>query len=187
MTVLQLDNASDVTPANLKKLESLVSNKTTVLLNHANWCGHCNMFKPQWEEFKKNAGKGVNLVQIESDALTQIQKDNKIYKRVTPKDGMVYFPMIIIFVKKDGKASEKKIYDGNRSAADLKTFIDTKVKPTSSSKPKKEPVKKTGKKVTKKTKTEKKEQVPNLESNRPLSLQKLNNELNAILEQINRL
>lgn len=183
MTILQLDSAGDVTPTNLKKLESLVSNKTTVLLNHANWCGHCNIFKPQWEEFKKNAGKGVNIVQIESDALTQIQKDNKIYKRVTPKDGMVYFPMIIIFVKKDGKASDKKIYDGNRSAADLKTFIDTKVKPTSSSKPKKESVKKTktGKKTTKKT------EKPSVEVNQPLSLQKLNNELNAILEQINRL
>ncbi len=194
MTILELDSSSDVTPENMKKLQSLISNKNTVLLNHANWCGHCQMFKPQWEEFKKMAGKGINVVQIENDALTKVREDKKTYNRVTPKDGMVYFPMIIIFIKKDGKLAEKKIYEGNRTAADLKAFIDSNVK----SKPKKTTKKTTVKKSEKKATSEKKaapkkkqlakpkEDLPSFER-QPLTLQKLNDELNSILKQLNNL
>lgn len=128
MSFLSLEKAQDLTPANLKKLESLVSKKNTVLLNHADWCGHCQVFKPQWEEFRKKVGKGVNVVQIENGALTELQRNKTLYKKITPQDGLVYYPMIIVFVKKDSKPnSEKKIYDGNRTATDLKAYVDSKV------------------------------------------------------------
>ena len=127
MTILSLERASDLTQTNLKKLEEMVSKQNTVLLNHANWCGHCQVFKPQWEDFKKSAGRGVNLVSIENEALSELQKHKTLYKKVTPKDGAVYFPMIIVFVKKGTKPVEKKVYDGNRTAEDLKSFVKSKV------------------------------------------------------------
>ncbi len=200
MTILQLDSASDVTPENMKKLRLLISNKNTVLLNHATWCGHCQMFKPEWEQFKTSVGKNVNVVQIENDALSVLKQDKQVYKRVTPKDGMVYFPMIIIFVKKNnGTSAEKKIYEGSRTAEDLKEFINGKIKPTKKPKSTKAVVKKETKpkaKSTKSTKPQAKSQAK-LESDDnkatssqvpvPLTLQKLNDELNSILNQLNKL
>lgn len=182
MTILQLENTSDITPANIKKLQSLISSKNTILLNYATWCGHCEIFKSEWEQLKKSVGKDINMVQIESDALTKLQQDKKTYKRVTPKDGMVYFPMIIIFIKKNGKASEKKIYDGNRSAIDLNEFINSKVKSSTKT------TKTLKGKTQRKTKLQKelaqsvdRAQTENLV---PLTLQKLNDELNNILNQL---
>jgi thiol-disulfide isomerase/thioredoxin len=127
--ILTLNNASDVNAQSLKKLEKLVSKENTVILNHATWCGHCHMFRPQWEQFKTNQpfGKQLNIVEVESSALEQIKQNQKLYKRVVPKDGMVYFPMIVVFVKKENKASDKKIYEGSRNSEDLKKYLEGKI------------------------------------------------------------
>lgn len=183
MTFLNLESVADLTPKNLKKLEDLVSQKNTVLLNHANWCGHCQIFKPEWNEFRQNIGKKVNLVQIENDALSALQKNKTLYKKVVPKDGVVYFPMIIIFLKKNSKkTSEKKIYDGNRTAFDLKSYIDTKVKvkPVAATKPKVENEKTV---TTRKSKKEQTQQ-PQIDQKKALSLFELNKELDDILAQL---
>ncbi len=201
MTILQLDSASDVTPENMKKLRLLISNKNTVLLNHATWCGHCQMFKPEWEHFKTSVGKNVNVVQIENDALSVLKQDKQVYKRVTPKDGMVYFPMIIIFVKKNnGTTAEKKIYEGSRTAEDLKEFINGKIKPAKETKKKSTKAAASKKelkpkaKSTKGTKSQIKSQSklesdgrPSFQVPVPLTLQKLNDELHSILNQLNNL
>lgn len=128
---LVLQNKDDVTPASLKKLKDLVTQKNTLLMNHASWCGHCQVFRPEWNEFKNTKeGRKVNLVEIEADALTELQKvDKKTYKRVISNDGVVYFPMIMIFVKKaDDKASQKKMYEGNRSVQGITEYVNSKVK-----------------------------------------------------------
>lgn len=130
--ILNLNSESDITPQNLKKLEELVSEKNTVLFNYATWCGHCHVFRPQWEKFKTEMGTKVNYVEIESAALNKISAKKTLYKKITPTDGAVYFPMIILFVKKNDKACEKKLYDGNRDASSLKTFVTSKIKTTKS-------------------------------------------------------
>lgn len=134
--ILTLNNASDVNAQSLKKLEKMVSKENTVLLNHATWCGHCHMFRPQWEQFKTNQpfGKSLNIIEVESSALEQIKQNPKLYKRVVPKDGMVYFPMIVVFVKKENKASDKKLYEGSRTSEDLKKYLETKIVTTTKAK-----------------------------------------------------
>jgi thiol-disulfide isomerase/thioredoxin len=132
--ILSLNKADDVNTKSLKKLEKLVSTENTVLLNHANWCGHCQMFKPEWDQFKNKGGSGLNVVEIESSALEALKSNPKLYKRVTPKDGMVYFPMILVFIKKENKASDKKVYDGNRSSDGLEQYLHGKVKVTKTKK-----------------------------------------------------
>lgn len=128
---LVLNNKDDVTPASLKKLKDLVINKNTLLMNHASWCSHCQVFRPEWEQFKDTKeSRKVNLVEIEAEALTELQKvDKKTYKRVISNDGVVYFPMIMIFVKKvDAKTSQKKMYEGNRSVQGISEYVTSKIK-----------------------------------------------------------
>ena len=127
--LLTLNKTDDVNPTSLKKLEKIVSMGNTMLLNHATWCGHCNVFLPQWQKLTTDVKK-VNFVQIENDALQQIKKENlKLYKRITPKDGMIYFPMVVVFiVKNSDKPSQKKIYEGNRTSESLQTYIKDNMK-----------------------------------------------------------
>jgi thiol-disulfide isomerase/thioredoxin len=128
--ILSFKNEEDVTDTNLKKLDKLVSNNNTILLNHATWCAHCHHFQPEWKKFKSLAAKNkVNVIDVESSALQKIEQNSKLYKKITPKDGMVYFPMIIIFVKKN-KGTIKTFYKGNKTATELSTFIDKKFKAT---------------------------------------------------------
>ena len=184
MTILSLDGPSDLTQTNLKKLEEMVSKQNTVLLNHANWCGHCQVFKPQWEEFKKSAVRGVNLVQIENEALSELQKHRTLYKKVTPKDGAVYFPMIIVFIKKGTKPVEKKVYDGNRTAEDLKTFVQSKVKVEKKASKKVENARKNGVKAVKGTTASSKK--TSGFGGTHLSLFELNKQLDQILAGLGR-
>ena len=122
--ILSLDNHDDVNQQSLKKLEKLVSAGNTVLLNHANWCGHCTVFKTEWNKLTTDKKKHVNFVQIENQALQRMKSENpKLYKRITPKDGMIYFPMIFVFVKNANKPSTKKLYDGTRTAETLRQYL----------------------------------------------------------------
>ena len=145
--ILSLDNAAELNATSMKKLEKLVSKGNTMLLNHATWCGHCNTFKPEWDKLTTGAKRNVNFVKIENQVLQRLKDENpKLYKRVTPKDGMIYFPMIVVFVTKQAdKPSQKKIYEGDRSSAALSEYLSTNVK---------------DKKVTKKSKTPKVAKAP---------------------------
>jgi hypothetical protein len=128
--ILTLDKKEDVTKQSLNKLEKLVSNNNTILLNHASWCMHCNTFMPNWTKLTSENNK-VNFVKIENSALQQLQKENpKLYKRVTPKNGMIYFPMIVVYVmKKTDKPSTKKVYEGNRTSESLQDYINKQMTP----------------------------------------------------------
>lgn len=182
MTVLNLDSAEDVSAKNMKLLDTLVSKQNTVVLNHASWCGHCQVFKPEWEVFKNNVCNKVNVVQIENSALTQIQQNKRLYKKIVPKDGAVYFPMIVVFIKKGSKpTTEKKIYDGNRTAMDLKTYIDTKIKPAKTTKGTKLPRKQRSAPMAGGAR----EMASPMSHDQALSLVELNRELDAIIAKIN--
>lgn len=171
---LSFNTKQDVTAQNLTKLNKLLFKENTVVLNHATWCGHCQMFKPQWDEFKQRVSKKVNVVEVEADALEALKSNQKVYKRIVSKDGMVYFPMIIVFVKKgDTSSSEKKLYEGNRNANDLQSYIESKVKVT-----------KPSAKNIKKTKGNNLAHMDSMKTSK-LSLHELHNELDKILKQLN--
>ena len=93
----------------------------TVILSHSRWCSHCIAFKPQWDIFEKNPGKGVDTISIEADSYKNgIVPD--LYKLLSDNNQM-YYPMIILFV--DGK---RYLYNGERSAVALKSFVASKRK-----------------------------------------------------------
>lgn len=146
MPLLDLSNEAKVTSASLKKLEEMVHEKNTVVLNHATWCGHCQMFMPTWNMFASENNKKLNVVKIESSALNKIEQTNpKLHKRIVKqRQGQpeVYFPMIVFFIKAkstkvdraaetDKKVTAKKyVYEGERSKAALESFVDSKIQDT---------------------------------------------------------
>ena len=82
---------------------------TKVELYYAEWCGHCNKFKPEWEKFKKNALDGgikTNEYEAEKDK-TKVEEAN-----------VSGFPTIIITI--NGK---KEDYNGPRTAEALMEYV----------------------------------------------------------------
>lgn len=144
-----LDNVNQVNPQVLNKISKVTRDKSspihTISLIHATWCGHCNVFKPEWEKIRKS--KKFNTISIESSAVDKVKSKNpKLMERISKKEG-IYFPMIYLFIKKGDKI-EKKLYEGNRSAEDIFKYIDEKSKKPS--KPKVEKILKPKAKKSKK-------------------------------------
>jgi thiol-disulfide isomerase/thioredoxin len=135
--LLNLTSEKDVNQKSLQKIDNALT-QDTVWFNFANWCGHCNEFKEEWNKFKKLMSKEkVNVISVESTAMEKIKQHPRLYKRATKKEGnqqVLYFPMIIFFVKK-GDKMVKKVYDGQRTADDLKKFLQAN-KPKPKPKPK---------------------------------------------------
>jgi thiol-disulfide isomerase/thioredoxin len=117
---LTFNSESDFSSEKLSKLENILGNKNTMVLNHSNYCGHCHAMRGEFEKFKKSTK--TNVVEIEGGVLETLKKHPKIYKKLTPKDGSMYFPMIIVFIKRKDKTSAKRVfYEGPRTE---KSFHD---------------------------------------------------------------
>lgn len=116
-------NKKEVSPSDIKKVSSVLSNtkQTSVVLNHANFCGHCHAMRPEFNKFKKSTSH--NVIEVESDALDSFKKDQEVYKKITPGDGSMYFPMIIVFIARVNQPPKKLIYEGPRTKDDLSKYI----------------------------------------------------------------
>ena len=84
-------------------------NKTTVILFKADWCGHCNHFKPTWEKVSELYNKKFNFVVYDADKQTDKFKEYKVDA----------FPTVLV---KNG--SNVVPYDGDRSIGDLNDFLN---------------------------------------------------------------
>ena len=86
----------------------------TIVLFHADWCGHCKKLMPEWIKFEKayHGKKGVNVLKIESDEDKSIMKLHGINGYPTIK----YCPRGIY--NKDGSID----YSGPRNYMGLAEF-----------------------------------------------------------------
>jgi thiol-disulfide isomerase/thioredoxin len=96
----------------LKKLEKQLmkggnNNKNELVLYKADWCGHCNRFKPAWEQLKK---QNINVSFVEYDA----DKDRKVIE----KHNINGYPTIHYKIK--GGTYE---YNGERTVEGLINFM----------------------------------------------------------------
>lgn len=124
---LEFNQESDVTDNKLKKFEEVLDNKTAVVLHHSEYCGHCLAMRDEFDKFKEDTKHHV--VEVEGGALSKLSKSKKVYSKVGPKDGQMYFPMILVFIRRTTMTTPLKLeYEGKRDAASIKEFIDTKVK-----------------------------------------------------------
>lgn len=82
-----------------------MSNKTVVQLFYADWCGHCQNFKPEWQKFKELANKNnIKVEEYEAD------KD----KQKVEEADVNGFPTIRI---------NKEDYNGQRTAEAILAYI----------------------------------------------------------------
>ena len=91
-------------------------NKTVLTLYFAKWCGHCNTFKPTWEQIK-NDKNNLNYVDFNTVDCSGDSQETSIQQTPngTDLDG---FPTIIL--SKNGK---DKIYNGTRNKKVIEDYI----------------------------------------------------------------
>lgn len=89
--------------------------KPELYLFKAEWCGHCENFKKDWDTLSKDSSlnKKINFITMDSDA----NKDTINEWQVTG------FPTLIL---KNGKNKAIE-YGGNRSIKDIKAFIEKNI------------------------------------------------------------
>ena len=102
----------------LNKLQKAKNNSNILVWYYADWCGHCQMMKEEWEKLVKS-NPHVNLAKV---------SDNY----VSPNDNIAGYPTIKLFKSNRtaaGKRSSDVIdYQGSRDAESLATFLNEHVK-----------------------------------------------------------
>lgn len=61
------------TPEQIPQLEALIHmGPVTFILVHADWCGHCQTYKPKWKEFENTPGRRANIASVHHDMMEKI-------------------------------------------------------------------------------------------------------------------
>jgi thiol-disulfide isomerase/thioredoxin len=94
----------------LKKNMKGGSDKISVILFKADWCGHCKNFKPTWEKISNMYKQKYNFIVYDADSQTEKFKEYKVDA----------FPTVLI---KTG--DNIKPYDGDRSFEDFSNFLQS--------------------------------------------------------------
>ena len=91
-----------------------MNKQPSIVLFHANWCGHCKKMMPEWEKFEKefHGHEGINVINIESE-----QKD------IMKKHDINGFPTIKYCPSGLNETGNTKTYDGDRNYDGLVDFM----------------------------------------------------------------
>jgi thiol-disulfide isomerase/thioredoxin len=95
------------------EFSKLLSNGRWVVLFYADWCGHCNAMKPEWNKAVKKLAnsKHINIADINSNVI----------KQVTPKPEIEGFPTIKMY--NNGQIISK--FEDDRVADKITAFANS--------------------------------------------------------------
>lgn len=89
-------------------------NMKTLIFFKANWCGHCNRFKPVWDEFVTEC-KHKN----EPTKLLELDIDQEESKPLMQKHNVRGFPHVVL----TGENQDDIVFTKNRTKEDLIAFL----------------------------------------------------------------
>jgi thiol-disulfide isomerase/thioredoxin len=112
-----------ITVINVKTAQSLedcMHKGNWIILYYANWCGHCKVFKPEWERLKSMVPEHINTAEIESEMIPQMPNKPQIQG----------FPTMKLY------SNNKDIgdYNGERSGKAILTHLEKSMKASKSKK-----------------------------------------------------
>ena len=89
--------------------ETFVPNSNHIVLVYADWCGHCQKFKPEWRKFRRMARNDPKIRTSELDV------EDKVNTTMIKSMGVATFPTVI----KIKPSGDRQTYTGDRSSVDL--------------------------------------------------------------------
>lgn len=116
----------------------MVGAKPFFLMVHADWCGHCQMLKPEWKKAMESLKTSTPVVEVEESVLRALQQHPQcraISKVVSESvKGFPTLARVKTFQSKRKTGKSKKQsggyilnvqhFTGNRVAKDLLSFIN---------------------------------------------------------------
>ena len=96
-------NSNDKIP----KFESLIG--PVLVLVYADWCGHCQHYKPLWKQLEKDPNRSINMASVRDDMVSQ----TSLSQRASPVSS---YPTVLL-IGKNGKAVNFKNQAGAESEA----------------------------------------------------------------------
>lgn len=101
-----------LSPLTKAEFDKKLKDKCPILfLFHANWCGHCRNFKPEWQKIKAALARkrGIHVVEVEAGHFELLPAHLK---------NIAAFPTVQIV--KDGKFQEE--FNGNRQMEEVVAY-----------------------------------------------------------------
>ena len=100
------DDIDIETEADIPKLMSIKNKPVVLVFIHADWCGHCQTFKPNWKEYKTIPGRNIPMVSVNEKMLS---------KSPFSKAKIDGYPSNIIYSPKDGSFATFKKENGEET------------------------------------------------------------------------
>lgn len=99
-------------------LQAEIENKDVLVFFYADWCGHCQSFKPEWEKLEKEVDKSEGI-DIELVKVNCGDAENPAHKKIMSTYSVQGYPTI----KKIDAAGNASEYKGERKVEPIMQFL----------------------------------------------------------------
>lgn len=103
---------------NNKKAKELFTSPKELIFFKANWCGHCQRFKPVWDEVVSECNKYDKYSHVR---MTELDIDTDSAKPLMQKHNVRGFPHVVLVGE---ESTDDKVFQRNRTKEELLAFLD---------------------------------------------------------------
>jgi len=103
---------------NNKKAKELFTSPRELIFFKANWCGHCQRFKPVWDDVMNECSKDDKYSHI---TMKELDIDTDEAKPLMQKHNVRGFPHVVLVGE---ESSNDKVFQRNRTKEELLAFLN---------------------------------------------------------------